>query len=212
MSPAPGQAADGPGPVAVGDLSRLPTFAFGSRSPIWWGTSCFMLIEGTAFLLAGGAYLYLRGRADGWPPAGTRPPDLIWGTLFTVVLLVSLIPNIWLTKRAKNLDLPAVRLGMILVVLFALAGLLLRAFEFPHLNCRWDVNAYGSITWALMTLHTTHLITDAADTVALGAFTFTHDVDGERFVDVTDNCNYWNFVVLSWLPIYALVYWAPRLL
>ena len=212
MSREPGQAAAGPGPVAVGELSGLPTYAFGSRSLIWWGTSCFMLIEGTAFLLAAGAYLYLRGRADTWPPGSTRPPDLLWGTLFTLVLLVSLIPNIWLEKRAKKLDLRAVRVGMIVVVLFALACLLLRAFEFPHLNCRWDVNAYGSITWALMALHTTPLIPDAVDTAALGAFTFTHDIDGERFVDVTDNANYWNFVVLSWLPIYALVYWAPRLL
>ncbi len=25
-----------------------------------------------------------------------------------------------------------------------------------------------------------------------------------------DDSVYWAFVVLTWLPIYALIYWAPR--
>jgi len=29
--------------------------------------------------------------------------------------------------------------------------------------------------------------------------------------DVTDNVFYWNFVVLAWLPLYALLDWVPRL-
>jgi cytochrome c oxidase subunit 3 len=201
------------GPVIIDRrLERLPTFAFGTRNLIWWGTTSFMMIEGMAFVLAAGGYLYLRGRGADWPPAGTRPPDLLWGTLLTLVLLASLIPNIWLEKKAHERDLKAVQLGMLVMTGAAVLALIVRAFEFPHLNCRWDFNAYGSITWALMVLHTAHILTDAADTAALTCFMFTHDVDGERFSDVTDNANYWNFVVLSWLPIYALVYWAPRLL
>jgi len=27
---------------------------------------------------------------------------------------------------------------------------------------------------------------------------------------VDDDAVYWAFVVLTWLPFYALVYWAPR--
>lgn len=193
-------------------LEKLPTYAFGSRNLIWWGTTSFMLIEGMAFVLGAGAYLYLRGRGAEWPPAGTRPPDLLWGTVQTIVLLLSLIPNLWLEKKARACELKAVQRGMVLMTLLALVVMGVRAFELPNLNCRWDFNAYGSVTWALMVMHTAHVLTDAADTAALSVFTFTHDIDGERFTDVTDNANYWNFVVLSWLPIYALVYWAPRLL
>ena len=194
------------------ELDKLPTYAFGPRSLVWWGTTAFMLIEGTAFLLAGGAYLYLRGRGEEWPPAGTPAPDLMWGALTTVFLLATLIPNAWLQKRARACDLKAVRRGMVVMSLAAVIVLVLRALEMPHLNCRWEQNAYGSITWTLIVLHTTHVITDAADTLALAPFLFTHDVDGRRFSDVDDNANYWNFVVLSWLPIYALIYWAPLLL
>ena len=87
-----------------------------------------------------------------------------------------------------------------------------RAFEFPALQCCWDSNAYGSITWTLLGLHTTHLITDLADTLVWLALMFTrHGDNRRRFGDVQDNAMYWNFVVLTWLPIYACLYWVPRL-
>ena len=56
-------------------------------------------------------------------------------------------------------------------------ALVIRAFEFAHLNTRWDQDAYGSVAWTLMLLHTTHLITDFVDTVFLAVFLFTHRVD-----------------------------------
>jgi heme/copper-type cytochrome/quinol oxidase subunit 3 len=195
----------------VGDLSTLPTFDFGPRSLIWWGTSGFMLIEGMGFVLAGGAYLYLMGRAPEWPPADTAPPDLLWGSLFTIGMVLSVIPNMLAKLAAEKLDKAAARLWVAVMIAAAILLLVLRAFEFPHLNCRWDVNAYGSIVWAVMLLHTTHLITDGADTSALGYFLFKEEPpDGERLVDVSDNANYWNFVVVTWLPIYLLIYWVPR--
>jgi cytochrome c oxidase subunit III len=31
-------------------------------------------------------------------------------------------------------------------------------------------------------------------------------------VDVAENAVYWYFVVFAWLPIYGVIYWAPRVL
>jgi cytochrome c oxidase subunit 3 len=196
----------------VGDVAGLPDHAFGTRSIVFWGTLAFMLVEGMGFVLGGGAYLYLRGQAVDWPPGSTRPPDLLWGTLFTLVMLISVWPNKMADKAARNYDKPGVQLWLLVTFGFALLGLVIRAFELPHLNCRWDADAYGSIVWALMILHTSHIGTDAIDTGVLSAFMFRSDVDAERFVDVEDNAGYWIFVVVTWLPIYALVYWAPRLM
>ena len=79
-------------------------------------------------------------------------------------------------------------------------------------NVRWDSNAYGSIVWILLGLHTTHLMTDLGDTIVLAVLMFTrHGHNKRRFGDVQDNALYWNFVVLTWLPIYACIYWVPRL-
>jgi heme/copper-type cytochrome/quinol oxidase subunit 3 len=196
----------------VGDLSTLPGAAMGPRSLVWWGTLGFMLIEGMGFLLAGGAYIYLRGQAQAWPPPGDRPPDLAMGMLFTVLLLLSELPNRWVAARAKAQDAPAVRFGLVLMTVIGLGLMGVRALEFAHLNVRWDHDAYGSLVWLLMVLHTTHVLTDLGDTGVLGACLITHDVSESMFSDANDNAGYWTFVVLSWLPIYALVYWAPRLL
>jgi heme/copper-type cytochrome/quinol oxidase subunit 3 len=199
-------------PQIVEDVSRLPEFAFGSRSLVWWGILGFMLIEGTAFVVAAGSYLYLVGRSDGWPPPQIEPPDLLWGTLFTVGLILTEIPNHWTAVRAKRQEDRKVRQGVVLMLVLAALLLAVRAMEFPHLNVRWDANAYGSVTWLMMVLHTVHVITDVLDTAVLAVFLFTHEVRGKEHSQVADNCIYWSFVVWTWVPIYLLVYWAPRLL
>jgi hypothetical protein len=84
--------------------------------------------------------------------------------------------------------------------------------QFPALHVSWDTNAYGSITWTLLSLHTTHLITDLVDTLVLAALMFTrHGRNKRRLGDVEDNALYWYFVVVTWLPIYGVLYWGPRL-
>ena len=196
----------------VGDVSGLPDTAVGPRSLVWWGTLGFMLIEGMGFLLAAGTYLYLRGQAAAWPPAPDRPPDLLMGGLFTALLLLSELPNRWVAARARAKDTRAVRLGMVLMTVVGLVLLGVRALEFAHLNVRWDHDAYGSAVWMLMVLHATHVLTDLGDTAVLGACVITHDITDNQFSDVNDNAGYWSFVVYTWLPIYVLVYWGPRLL
>jgi heme/copper-type cytochrome/quinol oxidase subunit 3 len=194
------------------DLSALPQSAIGPRSLVWWGTLGFMLIEGTGFLLATGAYFYLRGRTEAWPPNGRAPPDLTWGSAFAALLLLSELPNRWLSARARAKDTRAVRLGLLAMIALGIALMAIRGSEFAHLNVRWDDDAYGSATWMLLFLHATHVATDLADTVVLAACLFTRQISDSQFSDVDDNANYWTFVVLTWAPLYAVIYWAPRLL
>jgi heme/copper-type cytochrome/quinol oxidase subunit 3 len=191
------------------DISTLPTFAFGHRSPMWWGTMGLMLIEGTVFALAIMAYFYLRSHASAWPMS-RFPPELIWGNINTVVMLASAIPNHFAKRAAERLDLREVRLWMVVCLLFSIVFLGVRVLEFTALNTRWDSNAYGSAVWMLMGLHTTHLVTDAYDSAVLTTLMFTGPLEGKRYVDVSENAAYWYFVVLSWLPIYAVVYWGAR--
>ncbi len=193
------------------DLSRLPTHGLQSASLTWWGTLAFMLIEGTGFALTIGIYFYLRSLAPLWP-LKAPPPDLGPGTGLTLLLLASAVPNYFVSKWAGEQNLRKVRIGSLVMVAFGLAPLILRGFEFPALNISWDTNAYGSTLWLLLGLHTTHLITDFGDTLVLVAIMFSRHADNRRrFGDVQDNALYWNFVVLTWLPIYGCIYWVPRL-
>ncbi|RVD17718.1 MULTISPECIES: cytochrome c oxidase subunit 3 [unclassified Mesorhizobium] len=193
------------------DLSGLPTFGHGPHSPTWWGTLGFMALEGTGFALAAGAYLYLALSWPAWRVSAPQPNH--WpGTIVTILFVASLVPNHVLHRHAKQCSMVPVRIGLVVMSLLGIAPLVVRWFEFPALNIYWDTNAYGSMLWVLLGLHTTHLITDVGDTIVLTVLMFTrHGYSGRRFGDVGDNVFYWDFVVLTWIPIYVLIYWAPRL-
>jgi heme/copper-type cytochrome/quinol oxidase subunit 3 len=194
----------------VQDVSALPTTGFGPSSPIWWGTLAFMALEGMGFILAAGAYLYLRQANPQWPIAAPAP-DLWPGTALLVLLLISLWPNAIADRAAKQQRLGAVQFWLIVMTVIGILAVAIRAWEFVHLNIRWDANAYGSITWFVLGLHATHLVTDLGDTVVLAVLMFTRHVTEKRFSDVSDNAFYWYFVVASWIPLYALIYGVPRL-
>jgi cytochrome c oxidase subunit 3 len=195
----------------VADLSALPLHGAGASSVTWWGTLAFMLIEGTGFVLVLAVYLYLASLAPEWP-IGAPPPDLGPGTAILLILLASVIPNRLVSRWAEQGNLRRVRIGLVVMSLLGLLPLVLRIYEFGALNVSWDSNAYGSIVWVLLGLHTTHILTDVAETLVICGVMFTrHGSNKRRFGDVQDNALYWYFVVLTWLPIYACLYLVPRL-
>jgi heme/copper-type cytochrome/quinol oxidase subunit 3 len=196
--------------VRTVDVSGLAPGALSHRSLLWWGTMGLIVIEGTAFALAIAAYFYIRMRNSTWPP-NLPPPQLLWGTLNTAVLLASAVPNELAKKAAERVDLPKVRLWLLVCLGFGAAFNIIRVSEFMALNCRWDSNAYGSIVWLLLGLHTVHIVTDVVDTGVLTALMFLGPIEEARFVDVAENSMYWYFVVLTWLPIYGVLYWVPRM-
>ncbi len=193
-----------------GDLSQLPTHAHSHRSLTWWGMMGLICIEGTALALAAAAYLYLAGHERQWPPHQLLP-DVGWGTAFTVVLLLSFVPNMVLNRRAEEEKIGPVRLWLVVMNLVGFALVAIRYFEFQAMHVVWSDSAYGSIVIVLLAFHTVHLLTDLYDTIVLTVLMFTrHGNTGRRFVDVAENAIYWNFVIYAWLPIYVLLYFAPR--
>jgi cytochrome c oxidase subunit III len=199
-------------PTFSEDVSALPTHAFGARALTWWGLVGFMIIEGVAFAMAIAAYFFLMSHEREWSPGQWTPPGLLAGTLFTLVMLASEVPNTMIKKAAEKYDVEAVRKLLLWPVLIGLLLFVIRGFEFNALNVLWYESAYGSIIWALLFLHTAHVATDWVDTVVLWRLMQTpHGREPRRLVDVDENCLYWRFVWLSWLPIYVLIYWLTRL-
>lgn len=198
-------------PIFADDLSTLSTNAFGHRSLTWWGVIGFMVIEGTAFALVFATYFFLMSHEQHWAPAPLMPPNPLAGTIFTLIILLSEIPNALIKKAANAYDLETVRRLLPWMVWVGLPLFVLRGFEFNSLNVLWYDNAYGSVLWALLVLHTTHIATDWVDTVVLWRLMATpYGERPRRFSDVDENSLYWRFVWLTWLPIYLLLYWVPR--
>jgi cytochrome c oxidase subunit 3 len=199
-------------PAFTEDVSKLEADAFGPLSLTWWGIIGFMVIEAVAFALLFGAYFFLMSHEHEWAPRPWDPPGLIAGTLFTIAILLSEIPNTMVKRAAERLDLGAVRRLLPWVVAIGVLLLAIRGFEFNSLNVLWYENAYGSILWALLLTHSVHLATDWVDTFVLWRLmTTVHGEQKRRFVDTDENALYWRFVWLSWIPIYVLIYWVPRL-
>lgn len=191
------------------DVATLRDHAFGHHGLIWWGSVGFMVIEGSMFVMALVAYYFLRMRSPEWPPSLPNP-DVALGTINTLVLLASILPNHIVKRASEKFNLGRVQAWLPVCLVFAVVFLVIRAFEFAALGTTWNSNAYGSIVWFIMSLHTAHLLTDFLDSLVLTALMFTAHVEPKRFVDVNENALYWDFVVISWIPIYLTVYFAPR--
>ena len=191
------------------DVAGLRDSAFGHKGLIWWGTTGFMVIEGSMFVLAFIVYFYLRLRESSWPPIQPNP-DLLVPTINLVLMLVSCVPGQLAKWAAEQCDIQGVRRWLLVLTLLATATVILRVFEYPGLNCRWDDNAYGSIVWVLLSLHTMHLATDTVDSYVLLALAHRKPATRKRFVDFAENSMYWYFIVVSFVPVYLTVYWAPR--
>jgi heme/copper-type cytochrome/quinol oxidase subunit 3 len=196
---------------AVVDVSGLPNSEFGHRGLIWWGTVGFMVIEGSMFVIGLVVYFYLRLNVAQWPPS-LPDPDPSYGTANLLLVFVSLVPAAISKRAAEKFDLERSRRWLAILVLMGIGSLVLRAFEYPALNCRWDDNAYGSIVWVLLSMHTIHVATDVVDSAVLLVMAATKPMTRKRFVDLSENSLYWYFIVAWWLPIYAVIYFAPRVL
>jgi cytochrome c oxidase subunit 3 len=195
---------------AVLDVSRVPTVAFGHHNVSWLGNVLYMTIEGTMFVLLFVTFFYLKTRSPHWPPAGFVPPSAGPGIISGIVFAISLIPAVWTKGKAFEQSRPAVRLGLALLALFALALIVIRVFEFHSLNCRWTDNAYASCIWILLGIHTGHLITECVETLVLLAIASTPHMYGIRFADAAMNSDYWYFVVITGFLLQIVLYGMTR--
>jgi heme/copper-type cytochrome/quinol oxidase subunit 3 len=192
------------------DVSDLPTGVLDSRSLVWWGTIVMTVIEGFVFAITVAAYFYLRTIASEWPPGRTGPPALFAATTNLVVLLISAIPAVVLDRAAQRRDWRMVCWMLFTNLIFGTIFLVLRIFEFRALNCLWNSHAYGSITWTLLGLHTSNLLTSLLETAVVLVFFLIRKVEDRHYLDARLDGVFWYFVVVTWIPLYAVVFLVPR--
>jgi heme/copper-type cytochrome/quinol oxidase subunit 3 len=193
------------------DVSGLPSVAFGQSNTTWLANVFYMMIEGTMFALLFASYFYLRTRTDSWPPI-QLPPNLSFGLINGIVFLLSIIPARYAQKVAPTGDRGRIRLALAGLAAFAVINMILRGFELANLNCRWYDNAYGSIMWSLIGLHTGHLITEFIETATILGVAFTRKMEGTRLADVAINSDYWYFVVVTAVLMDFIIYGTTRFL
>ena len=203
---------------AVIDISELPHHEFDTYDPVWWGNNLLLAIETSMFAILIATYFYLRQNFALWPPpvaqltATLNPlPQLLYGTLNTILLVLSCIPMVFTDISARRGDRFMSQVGLITAVVCGVIALVLRSFEFSAVYFRWDSNAYGSVVWFLLGMHMMHLSIMTTEAVLLAVWIFTREYDMKHRVDIVTLAVYWYWVVAIWLLIYGVVYFTPRI-
>jgi heme/copper-type cytochrome/quinol oxidase subunit 3 len=194
---------------AVADVRTLPRVVYGHRSQMWWGTLGFIMIEGSTLFICVVTYFYLRRNFATWPPEHIYRPSLVIPSIQAALMLLSNIPMRAVDRASSRLDLAGVRSGMVICSVLIVIMCVLRAFELKALNVRWDTNAYGSVAWATLVAHSTLLLLETAETLAITALMFQPDVEARDLSGVSDNALYWYFLTGVWIPLYVMVFLSP---
>lgn len=188
------------------DVSELPTYAFGRRDPRWVAVMLLIAIEGSVFGLMVFSYFYTRTRLQVWPPTAPGPRELYLGASILFTLALSALTTLRINHHVYRARLLDARRWLVITTALSLAALVLRAIELGHLPFRWDSNVFGSVFRGLLCLHTLHLVAGNLENLLFLALLYRGPIEKKHLVDLEVNGLYWYFVVLSWLPLYAVLY------
>lgn len=183
------------------------------RHPLWWGFLGMIAIETTVFASLVVSYFYLRMGADSWPPEPVPLPELALPTANTVILLASSGVMHWADTKIQAGEERKLAMGLTLGVLMALVFLALKSYEYgAHVHYRWHDHAYGSIVWTIVGFHSAHVLALVLKTTIVATLAWRSYFSQEWRLAITTNGMYWHFVVIIWIPLYLVLYWAPRFL
>jgi cytochrome c oxidase subunit I+III len=186
------------------DASSLETHAFGSRSPLFWGSLLLCCIEGTALAIFFTSYFYLRQNFDEWPPSALIRPAP--GAVASCLLACSMVPMAMTAKVARAMDLARTRRWQALSTAIGAAALIARGWEIHALPFDWTENAYASVVWGSMGFHTIDFVAEMGEMLVLTALLFARRREAKHFEDVYVNAVFWAFLVLVWMPFAGVFY------
>lgn len=198
-------------PVATLDVAGLPEYSISNKAPLWWGQVLLCAIEGSMFCMLIAIYFYLRMGVDVWPPPGDRLPDAALSTVALVPLLLSTVASYWATGAAKKNSRGGMIAGMALNLVLAGAFLALRYAMWRDLNFNWASDAYGTVVWTILFLHTFDVVADLLMTVVLLIIVAIGRHGPKQRLGVHVDSVVWYFLVAIWLPLYAVLIWGTRL-
>lgn len=195
------------------DATDLTRKAGDHRHPLWWGFVGMIAIETTVFTSLVVSYFYLRMGADSWPPEPLPVPELALPTINTIILIASSGVMHWADTKIRKGEEKQLAIGLTVGVVMAVAFLALKVYEYgAHVEYRWYDHAYGSIVWTIVGFHSAHVLALVLKTIIVAALAWRSYFSQEWRLAITTNGMYWHFVVVIWIPLYIVLYWAPRLL
>jgi cytochrome c oxidase subunit III len=193
------------------DVRHLSHFNYHDEAPLWWGFWGIILIETTVFATLIASYFYLNLSYPEIPPAGVKKPDLLLPTISSLILFSSSYTMHTADQASERGDNKTLSRFLIVSILLAAVFLILKYVEYSDVEYSWDSHAYGSVVWAIVAFHATHVTSLVLKTIFVTYLAWRGYFNEKRHLGVTVNGIYWHFVVAVWLPLYLVLYWSPRL-
>ena len=123
-------------------------------------------------------------RVDRFPIIYNTVPDQTIPTINLIVFLVSLVSGFWLDLSARKRNEKAVKILLIVTLIFNIATIVLRFYEFDSLHFKWDDNAYGSVTWTILGMHLIHLFIMAIEDIFELAWIFSKGLNKKQALHI----------------------------
>jgi len=194
------------------DVSSLKPYSISNKGLLFWGQVWMCVIEGTLLLTLIAIYFYLRLSVDVWPPPGTELPAVLIPTLAWIPLLLSAVASYYASESAKRNSRDGMITGLAGNLALGIVFLLMREISWRSFNFRWFTDVHGSIVWTILFLHTLDVVADLLMTAVLVAILLSGPAGERQRLGVHVDSVIWYFLVAIWAPLYAVVYWGPRVL
>jgi heme/copper-type cytochrome/quinol oxidase subunit 3 len=194
------------------DVSGLPPYDISNQSPLFWGQVLMCLIEGSLLCMLIATYFYLRLSTAAWPGPGVRLPGLGYSSWALLPLVASCAGSYLASEAAKKNSRAGMLWGLGLNLGLATVFLVLRGLEWNSLNFTWASDAHGSIVWTILFLHSYDIVADVLMTAVLIVIVASGRYGPRQRIGVHVDSVLWYFLVGIWIPLYGVVYWAPRLI
>jgi heme/copper-type cytochrome/quinol oxidase subunit 3 len=172
---------------------------------------CVIATEFMLFVCMFGSYYYL-GTNRHWNNTET-PPKLTYAFILLAILLLSSVVLMWGERQVKNDAFGAARAALWITVGIGLAFVVLQCFEYID---HWKTlapysDSYGSIFYAITTLHALHVIAGLLMLSYVGILPRYGETRGTPHRVYSTVALYWHFVDFVWILVVALLYVAPSL-
>lgn len=198
-------------PARVVDVSGLLPYEISNQSLLWCGQALMCVIEGSVFCILIAVYFYARLSVDVWPPPGTQLPDVVLPSFALIPLIASCAGSYWASEAAKKASRGGMITGLVLNLALAIVFLCMRAVEWRSFTFTWSSDVHGSIVWTILFVHTLDVVADLLMTAVLAVIVISGRYGEKQRLGVHVDSVIWYFLVGIWLPLYAVVYWGPRL-
>jgi heme/copper-type cytochrome/quinol oxidase subunit 3 len=167
--------------------------------------------ESMIFIALLAAYFFIRASSPHWPQGGIKAPELVRSGIFSVVLVGSSVPMLWMESALQRGKMFQVRIALLAAFLMGLAFTLNTVYDFTHPEFGWSDNAYASLHDTIVGLHAIHLLIALAMSVVVQIKAWTGRITPEHYTTPEVFALYWHFVDVVWIFVFSSLFLSVTL-